>query len=396
MKMHRKIIHVDMDAFFASVEQLDDPDLKGKPLIVGGTVEQRGVVAAASYEVRKYGIHSAMPTSQALRLCPNLIIRPPRMSRYSEISNQIHKIFYDYTPEIEPISLDEAFLDVTGSIQLFGSAEKIGKEIKTRIKQELGLTASVGIAPNMFLAKLASDLDKPDGLVIITEENKQQILDPLPISKIWGIGKVTNKALERIGIKTIEQLRNTSLNSLKKVLGNQAENILRLAKGIDSRDVESVHEAKSISAEETFSKDIQDKDTLLGVLLHQVEEVSSRLRAEEFEARTITLKIRYADFRTLTRSSTFENPTNTTKTLWQEAQSVFNKWYKSSAEPLRLLGFGTSNLVQQGTGQKLLFSDPEEEKQKNIDSVFDKIRERYGEDSLRKGSYSPFMHRPDY
>ena len=374
-----------MDAFFASVEQLDNPDLKGKPLIVGGTVEQRGVVAAASYEVRKYGIHSAMPTSQALRLYPNLIIRPVRMSRYSEVSNQIHKIFYDYTPDIEPISLDEAFLDVTGSIQLFGSAEKIGKEIKTRIKQELGLTASVGIAPNKFLAKLASDLDKPDGLVVITEDNKQKILDPLPVSKIWGIGKVTNKALAKIGIETIEQLRHTPLNSLSMILGNQTETILKLAKGIDNRDVETVHEAKSISAEETFSKDIQDKDTLLGVLLHQVEEVSSRLRAEEFEARTITLKIRYADFRTLTRSSTFENPTNTTKILWQEAQAVFNKWYKSSAEPLRLLGFGTSNLVQQGTGQKLLFTDPEEEKQKKIDTVSDKIREKYGEDSLKRG-----------
>jgi DNA polymerase-4 len=385
MKMLRKIIHVDMDAFFASVEQLDNPDLKGKPLIVGGTAEQRGVVAAASYEVRKYGIHSAMPTSQALRLCPNLIIRPVRMSRYSEVSNQIHKIFYDYTPDIEPISLDEAFLDVTGSIQLFGSAEKIGKEIKTRIKQELGLTASVGIAPNMFLAKLASDLDKPDGLVIITEDNKQKILDPLPISKIWGIGKVTNKALEKTGITTIEQLRHTSPDSLSMILGNQAETILRLAKGIDGRNVETVHEAKSISAEETFSKDIQDKDTLLGVLLQQVEEVSLRLRSEKFEARTIALKIRYADFRTLTRSSTFEKPTNTTKILWQEAQAVFNKWYKSSAEPLRLLGFGTSNLIQQGTGQKLLFSDPEEEKQKNIDSVFDKIREKYGEDSLKRG-----------
>ena len=374
-----------MDAFFASVEQLDNPDLKGKPLIVGGTVEQRGVVAAASYEVRKYGIHSAMPTSQALRLYPNLIIRPVRMSRYSEVSNQIHKIFYDYTPDIEPISLDEAFLDVTGSIQLFGSAEKIGKEIKTRIKQELGLTASVGIAPNKFLAKLASDLDKPDGLVVITEDNKQKILDPLPVSKIWGIGKVTNKALAKIGIETIEQLRHTPLNSLSMILGNQTETILKLAKGIDNRDVETVHEAKSISAEETFSKDIQDKDTLLGVLLHQVEEVSSRLRAEEFEARTITLKIRYADFRTLSRSSTFEKPTNTTKILWQEAQAVFNKWYKSSAEPLRLLGFGTSNLVQQGTGQKLLFTDPEEEKQKKIDTVSDKIREKYGEDSLKRG-----------
>ena len=384
MESTNYILHIDMDAFFASVEQLDNPELKDKPIIVGGTVEQRGVVAAASYEVRKYGIHSAMPTSQALKLCPNLIILPVRISRYSEISKQINKIFYNYTPEIEPLSLDEAFLDVTGSIKLLGSAEKIGKEIKTRIKKELGLTASVGIAPNKFLAKLASDLEKPDGFVVIAEENKQQILDPLPISKIWGIGKITNKELQKHGIKTIKQLRNTPLEILKTILGNQAEDIKMLAQGIDNREVEPHNEAKSISAEETFSTDIKEKEILLGVLQTQVEEVSQRLRIEKLQCRTITLKIRYGDFRTITRSNTFE-PTNTNKILLNQAQQLFDQWYKKSAGALRLLGFGASGLSPEGTGQKLLFSDPQEKKQKNIDSAFDKIRGKYGDDSLKRG-----------
>ncbi|MFH1615749.1 MAG: DNA polymerase IV [Planctomycetota bacterium] len=384
MKIPRQIIHIDMDAFYASVEVKDNPALKGKPVLVGGTVKQRGVVAAVSYEARKFGIHSAMPMGQALRLCPEAIVLPVRMSRYVELSKQIHKIFHDYTPDVEPISIDEAFLDVTGCVQLFGSPEKIGKEIKTRIKEEIGLTASVGIAPNKFLAKLASGLEKPDGFVIITEENKQQILDPLPVSKIWGIGKVANKELKSIGINTIQQLRTAPVNTLSTVLKNQVDDILKLAQGIDNREVEPYTEAKSISSEETFPDDIKEKEVLLGVLQNQVEEVSQRLRAEKLQCRTITLKLRYGDFRTITRSNTFE-PTNTTSTLLNQAQQLFDKWYKTSAGPLRLLGFGASGLSPVGTGQKLLFSDPIEEKQKKIDEAFDKIRVKYGEDSLKRG-----------
>jgi DNA polymerase-4 len=374
-----------MDAFYASVEQLDNPELKGKPVIVGGSAKQRGVVAAASYEVRKYGVHSAMPTAQAMRLCPHAILLPVRMARYAEISKQIHKIFYDYTPEIEPISLDEAFLDVTGSIQLFGSAERIGKEIKARIKQELGLTASVGLAPNKFLAKLASDMEKPDGFVVITEQNKQHILDPLPVSRIWGIGKVTTQLFNSKGIHTIEQLRKTPLSVLKNILGNQAEEVLKLAQGIDDREVESAREAKSISAEETFADDIIDEETLLNVLFHQVEQVSHRLRADGLEGKTITLKIRYKDFTTITRSHTMSEFTNTTKLLQEIATVVFEEWYKKSAAKIRLLGFGVSNLHAEGSGQQLLFSDPNNKKQKTIDAIFDKIRGKYGDDALTRG-----------
>lgn len=374
-----------MDAFFASVELLDYPELKGKAVIVGGNPKGRGVVSAASYEARKYGVHSAMPMAQAIRLCPQGIIRPIRMSRYVELSKQIHQIFHDFTPQVEPLSIDEAFLDVTGTVHLFATVENLGRKIKSDIKEKTGLTASVGIAPNKFLAKLGSDLDKPDGFVVITEDNKQQILDPLPVSKIWGIGKVTNKALADIGIKTIEQLRTTPVNALSLVFKNHVEDILLLAQGIDDRKVETEHETKSISAEQTFLTDVKDKDILLSVLQSQVEEVAQRLRADKFQARTITLKLRYGDFRTITRSNTFES-TNTTKTLLVQAQQLFSQWHKKSAGALRLLGFGASGLSSEGSGQKLLFSDPEDEKQKKIDAVYDMIRNKFGDDALKRGN----------
>ena len=385
MAESRDIIHVDMDAFYASVEQLDNPDLAGKPVIVGGDPNKRGVVSAASYESRKFGVHSAMPMSQAIRLCPEAIVLPVRMERYAELSQQIHTIFERFTPQIEPISLDEAFLDVTGSLRLFGDAEKIGRAIKDQIREKLGLIASVGIAPNKFLAKIASDLNKPDGFVIITEENKQRILDPLPVSKIWGVGKVTEKALKSAGINTIKQLREARPEILKSIFGDQTPHALRLAQGMDDRPVESSREAKSISSEQTFAIDISDKEILLNVLLHQVEDVAQRLRLNGLEAKTITLKLRYEDFRTITRSRTFDHPTNTTQLLWEEAQDVLRQWCRQSAGPLRLLGFGVSSLQKAGTGQRRLFEEPDQQKQKRLDEAFDKIRDRFGPDALRRG-----------
>ncbi|MBI9015786.1 MAG: DNA polymerase IV [Phycisphaerae bacterium] len=387
MTDRRHILHIDMDAFFASVEQLDNPQLRGKTVMVGGSSKQRGVVAACSYEARKFGVHSAMPMIQATRLCPHGTVMPVRMARYVEISRKIHHIFHNFTPFVEPLSIDEAFLDVTGCIKLMGSAETIGQNIKKEIKEKIGLTASVGLAPNKFLAKLASDLDKPDGFVIITDQNKQQILDALPISRIWGIGKVTAEKLNKIGIKTIAQLRNTSPDYLRKILNNQTETILNLAQGIDNRNVETATEAKSISAEQTFAKDIDTKETLLEILQGQVEEVSARLRAEFFQTRTITLKMRYSDFRTITKSQTLQQPTNTTHVLLQEAQDIFNNWHKHTAGPLRLLGFGAANLIEQGKGQQMLFSDPEEEKFKKVDSAMDEIRKKFGNDALKRGKW---------
>ncbi|MEN6307365.1 MAG: DNA polymerase IV [Anaerohalosphaeraceae bacterium] len=386
MKTTRYILHVDMDAFYASVEVRDNPALAGKPVLVGALPQQRGVVAACSYEARKFGIHSAMPMSQAIRLCPHAIVLPVRMARYVEISRDIRLIFQTYTPQVEPLSLDEAFLDISGCISLFGSADNIGQKIKQDIREKTGLTASVGLAPNKFLAKLASDLHKPDGFVVITEENKQEILDPLPTSRVWGIGQVTNKALEKLEIKTIGQLRLAPRYQLSMVFGNQVDDVLRLAQGIDDRPVETHHETKSISAEETFPTDIGDKQILLGILIHQVEEVSQRLRAENLQCRTLTLKFRYGDFRTISRSFTMDHPTNITTMLLQEAEKVFNQWSKTSHGALRLLGFGTSGLSPAGSGQQMLFSEPEDEKQKMLDGAFDQIRKKYGQSSLKRGT----------
>jgi DNA polymerase-4 len=374
-----------MDAFYASVEQLDNPDLAGKAVIVGGDPKRRGVVSAASYEARKFGVHSAMPVSQAVRLCPDAIVLPVRMERYVEFSKRLHAIFQKFTPQVEPISLDEAFLDVTGSLRLFGPAPKIGRQIKKQIAEQLGLVASVGIAPNKFLAKLASDLDKPDGFVVITEQNKQQVLDQLAVSRIWGVGPVTQKALKSIGVDTIRQLREAPTEILQNIFGDQTAHVLQLAHGDDDREVESVRDAKSISSERTFATDIFDRNVLLDVLLSEVEDVAQRLRLSDLEAKTITLKLRYDDFRTVTRSTTFDHPTNVTRTLWQRAREVFLKWHRKSPGALRLLGFGASGLQKTGTGQRQLFPEPEDEKQKRLDRAFDQIRGKFGRDILRRG-----------
>ncbi len=381
----RQIIHVDMDAFYASVEQRDRPELRGKAVIVGGPAEARGVVSAASYEARKFGVHSAMPTAQALRRCPHAILLPVRMERYAEVSHEIQSIFERYTPLVEPISLDEAFLDVTASTNLFGPPEQIGRRIKEQIQSQTQLTASVGIAPNKFLAKLASDLKKPDGFVVITEQNKQQILDPLGVGRIWGVGKVTEQALHSHGIRTIAELRATSEAELSRIVGNGATDLLRLARGQDDREVEPARQAKSLSSEQTFATDVRDRDVLLGVLLEQVEEVAQRLRHRRLKARTITLKLRYGDFRTVTRSETLTEATNLTQVLWEVAERVFGRWHRSASGALRLLGFGAGGLEPEGTGQTSLFADPEAEKLQRLDRAMYAIRDRYGKRAVHRG-----------
>jgi DNA polymerase-4 len=385
MSRTREIIHVDMDAFYASVERLDHPELKGQAVIVGGSPKSRGVVSAASYEARTFGVHSAMPTAQALRRCPQAVLLPVRMERYAEVSHVIRGIFEQYTPLVEPISLDEAFLDVTASIRLFGSAEQIGRAIKKTIAEQTHLTASVGIAPNKFLAKLASDLKKPDGFVVITEQNKQQVLDPLPVGRIWGVGKVTEQALQARGIATIGRLRSSTVKELEAIVGNGAAELLRLARGQDDREVESQRQCKSLSSEQTFATDIGDATILLAVLLQQVEEVAQRLRHHRLKGRTITLKLRYGDFRTVTRSDTLSEATNITQSLWETAERVFRRWQARSGGPLRLLGFAVSCLADEQAGQQLLFHDPEEERLKRLDKAVDQIRDRYGDRAVRRG-----------
>ena len=377
----RWIIHVDMDAFYVSVEQGDNAILQNNPILVGGDPQGRGVVSAASYEARRFGIHSAMPTAQALRLCPEAILLPVRMERYIEVSGQIREILNQYTPFVEPISIDEAFLDVTGCERLWGTVEKIGRRIKEAIREETGLTG----APNKFLAKLASDLEKPDGFVVVTEESKQDILDPLPVGKIWGVGKVTCQRLEQAGILTIADLRKQNIQKLREAVGNCADHLLDLARGIDDRPVQTEWEEKSLSREQTFARDIEDKQALLLVLHGQVQDVAFRLRKRNFRTRTITLKLRYGDFRTVTRNRSFDTGTNTTETLWRAAKQVFEQWYKKSGGALRLIGFGAGQLEDEQGGQLLLFSDPQEEKQEKVDKAVDKITQRFGKGTMRRG-----------
>lgn len=384
MTQGRSILHIDMDAFYASVEQLDNPSLQGKPVIVGGDPSGRGVVSAASYEARRFGVHSAMPMRQALKLCPQAKVMPVRMGRYAHVSQQIQSIFTDYTPLVEPLSLDEAFLDLTGSNKLFGPGSVIGRAIKKRIKEETGLTASVGMASNKFLAKLASDLDKPDGFVVLKADDYQQVLDPLPIRRIWGIGKVTEKTLHQHGFRSIQDLRVSPLSALQSLLGDQAAHLQRLAGGLDDRPVQPMHEAKSISCERTFGADLTDPQQLLTILLEETEQVGARLRQNKLVARTVTLKLRYSDFRTITRSRTLDRPTQVTDTLWRVACELFREWGARSFGALRLVGFGVSGLSLEQGRQLELFSDPTEVRQQKIDRVMDQARARYGPNALHR------------
>ena len=380
------ILHVDMDAFYTSVEERDDPTLCGKPVIVGGTPEGRGVVAAANYAVRKFGVHSAMATTNALKLCPDAIVLRPRMEHYAQISKQIREIFYRYTPEVEPLSLDEAFLDATGSVNLFGSVETIGRAIKQDIRKELNLVASVGVAPNKFLAKLASDLDKPDGFTVIPPDAVQRILDPLPVGRIWGVGKVTGQRFDRLRIQTIGQLRSLSLQQLQDEFGQHGEHFWQLARGIDNRTVIADREAKSISHETTFAENIADMDVLRAWLMELAEQVARRLRNHEIQGRTVHLKVRYSNFDTYTRSKSVSPATNTTNQLWSVVSQLLTSALPERPLVVRLLGMGVSNLQKQQPVQQSLFAEEQGERDTRLDQVADSIRNRFGSASLRRAS----------
>lgn len=383
------ILHVDMDAFYASVEERERPELVGRPVIVGGTPEGRGVVAAANYTVRKFGVHSAMPTATALRLCPQAVVLPVRMRYYATISRQIRDIFFRYTPLVEPLSLDEAFLDVTGSEGLFGKAEQIAHRIKEEIKSETSLVASVGVAQNKFLAKIASDLEKPDGLVIVAPERIQEFLEQLPVGRLWGVGRVTGGVFDRLGVHTIGQLRRLSLETLRQRFGSQGEHFWKLAHGIDDRAVVPDREAKSISNETTFAADISDTETLRAWLLDLTEQVTQRLRRQKQQARTVHLKIRFADFRTITRSRTLPHPTDVTKDIWQTARKLLADALPANHLRVRLLGLGVSGLGGNRLIQQTLFDEEESEgnaKQRQLDTVTDAVRARFGGLAIGRGS----------
>jgi len=382
----RAILHIDMDAFYASVEVLDDPSLKGKPVMVGGTPEGRGVVAAASYEAREYGVHSAMSAARAVKLCPDGIFLRGRMDRYAEISGQVFAIFEDYTPLVEPLSIDEAFLDMTGSRRLFGSAEQVGRTIKDRILAEIGLVASVGLAANKFLAKLASDLEKPDGFTVIPPGEARALLAGLPIGKLWGVGKVAEKQMHQFGIRKVGDLLAVPPELLVEQFGDHAVHLLELAVGHDERAVVPVHEAKSIGNETTFREDISEAEHLQDILDQLVAKVARRLRSHGFLARTVTLKARYPDFTTHTRSETLTSPSDSGVDLRDAARGLLTGKLGRRGRPLRLIGVTASNLVRQGEGQGQLFPDPDRERDRKLDSIMDTVHGKFGP-MLKRGGH---------
>ncbi len=381
----RRILHVDMDAFFAAVEQRDDPELRGKPVLVGGSPEGRGVVAAASYEARPFGCRSAMPMAQALRRCPQAVVVRPRMEAYVAASRQMFEIFEQFTPLVEPLSIDEAFLDVTGSTRLFGPPEEIAAELKRRIRERTQLTASVGVAPNKFLAKLGSDLQKPDGLVVVPPDGVQAFLDPLPISRLWGAGAATQKHFEQLHVRTFGDVRRLSREELEREFGQAGEHFYQLVRGLDDRPVVPDREAKSISHENTFAADIDDAEYLRVFLLHQMERVAERLRRHELLARTVTVKIRTPDFKTITRSATLDAPTDRTDALWELAGGLFDAWARRGRRKVRLLGVGVSNLTGGAGRQMSLFGQKQDERRRALDRTADEIRARFGRDAIGCG-----------
>jgi DNA polymerase IV len=379
----RSILHVDMDAFFASVEQRDNPALRGKPVLVGGD-GPRGVVAAASYEARKFGCHSAQPTVIAKRLCPNAIIVSGRHSDYRAVSKQVFEILERFSPAIQPISIDEAFLDVTGSTKLFGSPTDIAKQIRALVKQETKLTCSVGVAPNKFLAKLASDMDKPDGLTVIQQDRIQQTLDPLPINTLWGVGPSTERTLHKLGIRTVKDLRSHPLESLHARMGDLGVHLHKLAQGLDDRPVRIDRQAKSISHEHTFETDLESPDEVRALIARQTQDVAMRLRKHNRYARTISIKVRFGDFETITRSITLDNQTDETRVIHDSARTLFDEWAKSF-RPVRLIGVAVSQLTD-APASPGLFDTQDHTKDRAIDRTSDQINTRFGKDAITRAS----------
>ena len=379
MSEDRKILHVDMDAFYASVEQRDDPSLAGKPVVVGGRT--RGVVAAASYAAREYGIRSAMPMREARRRCPDLVCIRPRMAHYQAVSNQIFEIFRQFTPLVEGLSLDEAFLDIGASLRLFGNEIGIATEIKRRILGSTGLTASVGVAPNKLVAKIASDLDKPDGLFVVTRDNLNEVLDPLPVAVIPGIGKETLARLAPLGVRTMGDLRRAPDKVLEPVFGRFTRRARDRAAGLDDRPVQPSQKGKSISAESTFDSDLSKRTDLQRQLLRLCDRTAGRLRAKKLVAGRLQLKVRQADFTTFTRQCALRPPGNSTEALYKTATRLLDDWQaEHPGSSVRLLGVGGTELARDA--QPDLFAAPAGREGSPLDQAVDSIRERFGDQSL--------------
>lgn len=378
--MRRWIMHVDMDAFYASVEQRDHPEWRGKPVIVGGR-SRRGVVATASYEARAFGVHSAMPAVKARELCPDAIFTAPRFEVYKTVSAEIHEIMLHYAVEIEPLSLDEAFMDISGLCGKYETLGAVGRAIKVEIKEKTGLVASAGIAPNKFLAKLASDLDKPDGLRIIPYGKEKEILASLPVRRLWGVGNVTERKLRNAGFLTIGDIQKAPFAKLASVLGNQASLIQRLSFGVDDRAVEASRRIKSIGDESTYEKDLTEPADIDRQIAIHSDVVAKRLRRHKLAGRTISLKVRFASFRTVTRSLSLEEGTDLQEEIYAAALELKKRIYMN--ERVRLIGVTASNLAPPLETVDL-FSTVRE-KQAKAAAVMDAIQEKFGEHALRKG-----------
>ena len=377
----RVILHVDMDAFYASIEQRDNPELRGKPVVVGGA--SRGVVAAASYESRVFGIRSAMPMAEARRRCPNVIRIAPRMAHYQSVSREIFGVFREFTPLVEGLSLDEAFLDVTSSRRLFGNGHNIAVAVKDRIRERTGLTASVGVATNKLVAKIASDLDKPDGLVVVAADRVHDILDPLPVSVIPGIGKQTLSRLHAVGVRTIAELRSAPDRDLEPVFGRFTRRTRERASGIDDRPVIASRAEKSISNEQTYDTDLCDRREMQRQLLRLTERTAGRLRKAGLCAGTVHVKVRQSDFKTFTRQKRLTPPGNGTDQIYAVARELLDAWLNGNPDArIRLLGVGSSSLAP--AEQPDLFADGDTSPASDFDRTVDEIRDRFGSDSLTR------------
>jgi len=382
----RTILHVDLDAFYAAVEQRDNPKLRGKPVLVGGSIK-RGVVASCSYEARVFGIKSAMPMAEAMRRCPHAIVVKHRMERYVEASDIFFKILGDYSPEVEGLSLDEAFLDCTGSERLLGDPVTIARAIKQRVTAETELVASVGVAPIKFAAKIASDIDKPDGLRVVTEDNLVPFLHGLPVTRLWGVGEATRSALASMGLSTIGDVARYPESALIGRLGAvTGQHLAALARGEDARPVVSEREAVTIGHRETFEHDLEDKGELGVILLDQADRVASRLRAAELRARTVTLIIKYDDFRQITRRMTLEQGTSDGGVLARTAIDLLSKVPIESRRGgrVRLCGVSADNLEPRDAPRQLGFDEAAREKGERLGSTIDKLAAKFGKGAIRR------------
>ncbi len=381
--MARRIMHIDLDAFFVSVEQAQNPELQGKPVVVGGSPDRRGVVASASYQARAFGLHAGMPLTTACRLCPQATFIEGSFAKYRDASRRFMAILADVSPSLEPVSLDEAYLEATGFESIYGSVWQMAVAIKQRVKDELGIHASVGIASGKVVAKVASELSKPDGLLEVADGEERSFLAPLPVAKLPGIGSKSERILNGLGIHTIGQLAILPLSALKSHFGASGELLHRYASGIDNRQVELPGAAKSISRETTFGKDTRDRSLLKATLRYLGERVVAELRRQGKQARGITLKLRYADFTTITRRRALSRGTDTDQSIFDTGLKLLNKALSGERQPVRLIGIGVSNLVE--PGKQLDMLDASAQRLEQLNKAIDRIRNKYGFTAIQTG-----------